>query len=341
VVGVITPWNWPYTMPAELMAPALAAGNTVVWTPASSTSVCSVKLAECIVDAELPTGVFSMVTGPGSVVGDEVASSKGVNAIGFIGSVATGQKVASRAAGKTTLLELGGNGPMVVLDDADVDAAAEASIAASFLCAGQSCTAGELFLVHESVHDEFVDHVRAAMERTVRLGDPFADATTMGPLNNEATAQKMDEHVADALERGAALVAGGQRASGFPTDLYWEATVLADVTEDMDVAREETFGPVVPITRISSDEEALQIANASQYGLLTAVWTRDLARGLRFAEAVDAGWVNVNESTNYWESHLPFGGRAGSSSGVGRVGGSSVLEAFTEPKTVVLTLGRP
>ena len=339
VVGVISPWNWPYTMPAEVIAPALAAGNAVVWTPASSTGVCSVKLAECIVDAELPAGVFSMVTGPGAVVGDEVASNAGTHAVGFIGSVATGLKVAARAAGKTTLLELGGNGPLVVLDDADVGAAAEASLAASFLCAGQSCTAGERFLVHEDVHDEFVAALRSAIARSIRLGDPFSEETTMGPLNNEPTAQKMDEHVADALERGAQLVTGGNRASGFPTDLYWEPTVLAEVTEEMDVAREETFGPIVPITKISSDEEALQIANASQYGLLTAVWTRDLARGLRFAEAVDAGWVNINESTNYWESHLPFGGRAGTSSGVGRVGGSSVLEAFTEPKTVVLTLG--
>ncbi|HET8968251.1 MAG TPA: aldehyde dehydrogenase family protein, partial [Gaiellaceae bacterium] len=160
VVGVITPWNWPYTMPAELIAPALAAGNAVVWVPAPSTSVCAVKLAECIVDAELPAGVFSMITGPGSVVGDEVASSSGVHGIGFIGSVATGLHVAARAAGKATLLELGGNGPMVVLEDADVEAAAEASLVASFLCAGQSCTAGERFLVHESVHDEFVDALR-------------------------------------------------------------------------------------------------------------------------------------------------------------------------------------
>ena len=338
VVGVITPWNWPYTMPAELIAPALAAGNAVVWTPASSTSVCAVKLAECIVDAELPTGVFSMVTGPGAVVGDEVASSPGTQAVGFIGSIATGLEVAVGAAGKATVLELGGNGPLVVLEDADVEAAAEASIAASFLCAGQSCTAGELFLVHDSVHDEFVERLRAAIDRSVRLGDPFAEETTMGPLNNEPTARKTDEHVTDALERGAELVVGGARAAGFPTDLYWQATVLSEVTEEMDIAREETFGPVVPIVRIRSDEEALQIANSSPYGLLTAVWTRDLARGLRFAEAVDAGWVNINESTNYWESHLPFGGRAGSSSGVGRVGGSSVLEAFTEPKTVVIAL---
>jgi acyl-CoA reductase-like NAD-dependent aldehyde dehydrogenase len=339
VVGVITPWNWPYTMPAELIAPALAAGNAVVWVPAPSTSVCAVKLAECIVDAELPPGVFSMVTGPGRVVGDEVASSRGVHGIGFIGSVPTGLTVAARAVGKATLLELGGNGPMVVLDDADIEGAAEASVTASFLCAGQSCTAGERYLVQETVYDEFVERVDAVVAGAVRLGDPFADETTMGPLNNEPTAEKMDRHVADAVDRGAELVVGGSRAAGFPTDLYWQATVLTGVTEEMDVAREETFGPVVPVTRISSDEEALQIANASPYGLLTAVWTRDLARGLRFAEAVDAGWVNINESTNYWESHLPFGGRAGSSSGVGRVGGSSVLEAFTEPKTVVVTLG--
>jgi len=338
VVGVITPWNWPYTLPAEVIAPALAAGNAIVWVPAPTTSVCAVKLAECVIDAELPAGVFSMVLGPGPVVGDEVASSTGTHAIAFIGSVATGLHVAARAAGKATLLELGGNGPMVVLDDADVEAAAEASLAASFLCAGQSCTAGERFLVHEDVHDDFVAAVEAAVARSVRLGDPFASETTMGPLNNEPTAEKMDRHVADAVERGARVVTGGARASGFPTNLYWEATVLADVTEEMEVAREETFGPVVPITRISSDEEALAIANASPYGLLSAVWTRDLARGLRFAEAVDAGWVNVNESTNYWESHLPFGGRAGTSSGTGRVGGTSVLESFTEPKTVVLTL---
>src|SRR5439155_16940846 len=151
VVGVITPWNWPYTMPSELMAPALAAGNTVVWTPASSTSVCSAKLAECVVDAELPAGVFSMVTGPGRVVGDQIAGSPGTHAIAFIGSTETGNAVATRAAGKPLVLELGGNGPMVVLDDADLDAAAEASIVASFLCAGQSCTAGELYLVHEAV----------------------------------------------------------------------------------------------------------------------------------------------------------------------------------------------
>ena len=225
-----------------------------------------------------------------------------------------------------------------MLDDADVGAAAEASIAAAFLCAGQSCTAGERFLVHEAVHDEFVERLSDAVARSVRLGDPFSEQTTMGPLNNEPTAVKMDEHVADAVARGARVVTGGERAGGFPTRLYWPATVLDAVTDEMAVAREETFGPVIPITTIASDGEALQIANSSPYGLLTAVWTRDLARGLRFAEAVDAGWVNVNESTNYWESHLPFGGRSGKSSGVGRVGGRHSLETFTEQKTVILNL---
>ena len=160
----------------------------------------------------------------------------------------------------------------------------------------------------------------------------------MGPINNEKNATKMDEHVADAVDRGAEVVTGGSRAAGFPTNLYWEPTVLDAVTDEMQVAREETFGPVVPVSVVRSDEEALQITNESQYGLLCAVWTRDLARGLRFAEAVRAGWVNINESTNYWESHLPFGGRAGAQSGVGRVGGRHALDAFTEWKTVIFGL---
>ena len=338
VVGLITPWNWPYTMPAELLAPALASGNAVVWVPAPSTSMCAVALAECIVDAGLPAGVFNMITGPGPVVGDEVAGSAGTHAIGFIGSIASGTTVAQRGAGKAVLLEMGGNGPMVVLDDADVAAAADASIAAAFLCAGQSCTAGERFLVHEAVHDEFVERLRAVVAEKVKLGDPFDEATTMGPINNEPNAAKMDRHVADAVERGAVTVAGGSRAQGFPTNLYWEPTVLDRVTDEMEVAREETFGPVVPISSIRSDDEALHLVNESPYGLLVAVWTRDLRRCLRFAEETRAGWVNVNESTNYWESHLPFGGRAGSQSGVGRVGGRYPMETFTEPKTVILSL---
>ena len=335
-IGVISPWNWPYTMPAELIAPALAAGNTVVWTPAPSTAVCAGELARAIVDADLPPGVFNLVTGPGPVVGDEIARNPGLAGIAFIGSTATGELVASAAAGKATLLEMGGNGPLVVMDDANVAAAVEATLAACFLCAGQSCTAGERILVHEAVRDEYVELLARAVTERVVLGDPFAEATTMGPLNNEPVAAKMDEHVADALEGGATLLAGGARASGYPTDLYWPPTILDGVRADARVAVEETFGPVAPVVAIESLEQAIELTNASPYGLLAAIWTADLARGLRFADAVRTGWVNVNESTNYWEAHLPFGGRAGSGSGIGRVGGAHVMHAFTELQTVVV-----
>jgi succinate-semialdehyde dehydrogenase/glutarate-semialdehyde dehydrogenase len=338
VVGVISPWNWPYTMPGELLAPALAYGNAVVWVPAPSTSVCAMKLAECIEDAGLPPGVFNMVTGPGPVVGDEIAANPGTHAVGFIGSIATGHRVAARAAGKELLLEMGGNGPLVVLEDADLDAAVAGTLTACFLNAGQSCTAGERILVHESVHDEYLAKVRAAIDREIRLGDPFDDATTMGPLNNPPVADKTEQHVADAVDRGAEVVVGGKRAPHLGTELFFEATVVDGVTEKMAIAREETFGPVVPVSTIRSQEEAVRIVNGSPYGLLSAVFTRDLRRGLRYAEAVRTGWVNVNEGTNYWESHLPFGGAAGSASGVGRVGGRFSMERLTELKTIVVSL---
>src|SRR5690349_1171070 len=197
VVAVISPWNWPYTMPAELIAPALASGNAVVWTPAPSTAVCAVTLAACIADADLPAGVFNLVTGPGPVVGDEIARNPGTDGVAFIGSTGTGRKVAAAAAGKATLLEMGGNGPLVILDDADIDAAVEATLTACFLCAGQSCTAGERLLVHRAVREEFVELLGRAVAERILLGDPFHDATTMGPLNNEPVAAKMDEHVQD------------------------------------------------------------------------------------------------------------------------------------------------
>ena len=339
VVGVISPWNWPYTMPAEIVAPALAYGNAVVLAPAPSTSVCAVRLAECIAEADLPPGAFNLVTGPGPVVGDEVAANEGVAAVGFIGSIATGRRVAARAAGKDVLLEMGGNGPLVICDDADLGAAVEGTLEGCFLNAGQSCTAGERILVHEAVHDEFVEQLTAATAERIRLGDPFDPATTMGPLNNRGVADKTERHVNEAAELGATLVTGGKRSPGHGSDLFFEATVIDGVTGAMEIAREETFGPVVPISSIRSEEEAIRIVDNSPYGLAAAIYTRDLGRGLRFAERVRTGWVNVNEGTNYWESHLPFGGRAGSASGVGRVGGRFSMERLTELKTIVVGLG--
>ena len=339
VVAVVTPWNWPYTMPAEIVAPALAAGNAVVWTPAPSTAVCSGLLAECVAEADLPPGVLNFVLGPGPVVGDEIVSHPATAAVGFIGSTATGRRIAERAAGKSLLLEMGGNGPLVVLDGANVDAAAEAAITACFLCAGQSCTAGERLLVHERVRDEFVEKLAGRVQADVRLGDPFASDTTMGPLNNEPVAAKMDAHVGDAVERGARVVSGGTRENGFPTPLYWQATILDGVSADAAVAREETFGPVAPIVPVGSLEQAIELTNASPYGLLAAIFTGNVMDGLRFADSVHAGLVNINETTNYWENHLPFGGRAGTDSGTGRIGGRHALERLTEIQTIVIGAG--
>jgi len=339
VVSIISPWNWPYTMPGEILAPAIAYGNTVVWAPAPTTSICAARLAECLEAAELPPGVVNMVTGPGPVVGDEIAANPGTQAVGFIGSIATGHAVAQRAAGKELLLEMGGNGPLVIMEDADLDKAVEATLVASFLNAGQSCTAGERFLVHEEVKDDYLARLAKAIEARIRLGDPFEDSTTMGPVNNEPTAAKTERHVNEALERGATVVAGGKRAPQHGSDLFFEATVLDGVTDEMEIAREETFGPVVPVSTIRSEDEAIALVNGSPYGLLSAIFTRDLRRGLRFAESVRTGWVNVNEGTNYWESHLPFGGRAGSMSGVGRVGGRFSMDRLTELKTIVIDLG--
>jgi succinate-semialdehyde dehydrogenase/glutarate-semialdehyde dehydrogenase len=268
------------------------------------------------------------------VVGDALVGHPGVAGVGFVGSVETGGKVAVRAAGKAQLLELGGNGPMVILEDADLELAALAALEAAYLCAGQSCTAGERFLVHAAVRAEFTERVVAATEAGVRLGDPFDPQTTMGPLNNETTAAKFDRHVADAVASGARICCGGRRGDGFPTRLFAEPTVLDGVTPGMAIEREETFGPVVPVVEVRSAAEALELTNASPFGLTAAVFTKDLERGLAFAEQARAGWVNINASTNLWESHLPFGGRAGSVSGTGRVGGSYPMDTFTEPKTV-------
>jgi acyl-CoA reductase-like NAD-dependent aldehyde dehydrogenase len=336
VLGLITPWNWPYTMPAEVLAPALGCGCTVVWTPAPSTAVCSGVLAECVADADLPPGVFNFVLGPGPEVGDELAVNPGTHAVAFTGSTETGLTVAARAAGKVQLLEMGGNGPFVVLEDADLDAAVEAAQVGCFLGAGQSCSAAERLLVHEAVREEFVARLAEQVERDVRLGDPLEEATTLGPVNNEGVAAKMDQHVADAVERGAEVVAGGGRADGFPTRLYWPATVLDGVPQDSIAVTRETFGPIAPIVSIGSLDEAIRQTNSQPWGLMAAIFTRDLGAGLRYADSVGMGLVNINETTNYWEPHLPWGGGGRSQSGIGRVGGAYPMEALTELQTVLI-----
>ena len=333
IAGIALPGAVVSTLVVGAAPPALAAGNAVVWVPAPTTSACCGLLAEIIAGTGTPAGVFSFVPGPGPVVGDALVGHPGVSGVGFIGSVATGASVAARAAGKTQLLELGGNGPMVVLEDADL--ALAAALEAAYLCAGQSCTAGERFLVHTAVLAEFTERVVAATKDRVRLGDPFDPATTMGPLNNEATAAKFGRHVAQAVAHGARVCCGGSRAAGFPTSLFAEPTVLDGVTPDMEISQQETFGPVVPVIEVGSAAEALELTNASPYGLTAAVFTGDLERGLAFAERARAGWVNIKDSTNLWESHMPFGVRAGPLSRHRPEGGRFDMEDFTEAKTIL------
>jgi len=191
-------------------------------------------------------------------------------------------------------------------------------------------------LVHEAVREEFVALLAAEVEREVRLGDPLEEATTMGPVNNEPGAAKMDAHVADAVERGATVVTGGSRAAGFPTGLYWQPTVLDDVPSDSIAVTHETFGPIAPIVGIDSLEDAIDQTNSQTFGLMAAIFTHDLAAGMRYADSVHMGLVNVNETTNYWEAHLPWGGSARSDSGIGRVGGRYVMDTLTELQTVLL-----
>src|SRR5258708_213275 len=249
VYGIITPWNWPLTMAAELIAPALAAGNTLVWTPATSTSVISVALMECLAEADFPAGAVNLVTGPGSEVGDEVAGHPLVDGVGFVGSTETGASVARPAAGKPVMLWTAGTRPMVVFADADLGHAVEGAIVGCYLCAGQSCTAGERILVEESIRDEVVARLADAA-RALRLGDPFAPETTPVPLNNDGVATQIDEHIADAVKHGAKLVLGGQRAEGFPPRLYYHATILHRVEPPTRVSQVDTFAPIAPITTV-------------------------------------------------------------------------------------------
>src|SRR5687768_3827319 len=267
VYAVVTPWNFPVNIPVEYIAPGLAAGNTIVWTPAPTTSLIAVALVKAIEDADLPPGILNLVTGEGKVVGDEIVSNPGTNAVGFTGSAATGKIISQRAAGKPQLMELGGNGPVVICEDADLERAAAATASGSFVNAGQVCSSSERILVHRKVHDAFAE-LMAAKAREVVLGDPRKETTTMGPLNNPGVAKKVAEHVSDAISRGARAVTGGRPPEKPLSPLYFEPTVLTGVTRDALINREETFGPVAPLLAIDSDEEAFEIAADNRYGLV-------------------------------------------------------------------------
>jgi acyl-CoA reductase-like NAD-dependent aldehyde dehydrogenase len=337
VYAAITPWNFPTLIPVELIAPGIAAGNTIVMKPSEWTPIAMATFMQAMADAGLPEGVVNVVYGGGEV-GERLITDENVDCIGFVGSHTTAEKIVRAAGLKRSLIEASGNGPVIVCDDADLEAAAKGAVFGGFFCAGQVCCATERVLVDRNVHDDFLAAVMKEAEAW-KLGDPYDDDTLVGPMNNEPTAQKMDRHLEDALEKGATIVAGGERDSDRPTSLYYQPTIVDGVGLDTLINRDETFGPIVPVISVSGDDEALAVANDSYLGLQAAVYTKSLKRAFRYLDNLQVGNVVVNDSTDYWEAHEPFGGASGTRSGWGRIGGRYTMLDMTDLKTAVLDVG--
>lgn len=338
VWAVLSPWNFPFNIPIEYLGPALATGSPVVWKPAPTCPRIASRLIGLMSDAGVPEGLVNLILTGDVAVAEHLVTHPGIDAVGLTGGTGTGDVVAREAWDKYLLLELGGNGPIVVLDDADLSIAAPAAASSAFANAGQVCSAAGRILVANSVADEFTSSV-TEFARHVVVGLPTDPTVTMGPVHAEAVAETMDRHIRDAVERGARLITGGERLRGLPTDLYYAPTVLDGVPEDSQVASQETFGPIAPVIRCQDDDALLAIANSGTHGLVAAVFTESLRRAWRFAERLETGSVVVNDTSNYWELHLPFGGRAGRSSGRGRLGGRSAIQEFTQLKTISFDVG--
>lgn len=338
VVGLITPWNYPIAIPAWKIAPALATGNTVVFKPATLAPNIARKLVACLEAAGLPDGVLNYVTGPGSEVGSTVASHNDVEAVSFTGSSAVGQTVYDQATatGKRIQTEMGGKNPVVVTEHADPEEAAEIAASGAFGVTGQACTATSRAIVHESVHDAFVEEV-VERARAIEIG-PGLDGGEMGPhVSNdelEGTLDYVDLGVSEGatLETGGERVEDGDRANGY----FVEPTVFTDVAPSMRIAQEEIFGPVLAVIRVTDFDEAVTVANDTEYGLTASVVTSDLREAHRFISESEVGVVKVNEKTTGLELHVPFGGRKASSSDTIREQGEAPLDFFTSSKTVYL-----
>jgi succinate-semialdehyde dehydrogenase/glutarate-semialdehyde dehydrogenase len=332
VCAAITPWNFPIAMITRKIAPALAAGCTVVAKPAEQTPLSALAIAELAARAGFPKGVLNIVTGDAVAIGGELTSNPVVRKLSFTGSTEIGKLLMRQCAGtvKKVSLELGGNAPFIVFDDADLDAAVEGAIASKYRNTGQTCVCANRFLIQDGVYEEFTSRLAQAVS-ALKVGDGFTPGVTQGPLIDRQALDKVEQHVADAKGKGARVVIGGKRHALGGT--FYEPTVLANATTQMRLAREETFGPVSPLFRFKADDEAIKIANETEYGLASYFYSRDNRRIWRAAERLEYGMVGVNTGVISTEV-APFGGMK--ESGIGREGSKYGIEEYVEVKYVAL-----
>ncbi|UTH76658.1 NADP-dependent succinate-semialdehyde dehydrogenase [Chromobacterium sp. IIBBL 290-4] len=332
VTAAITPWNFPSAMITRKAAPALAAGCTMVVRPASQTPLSALALAELAERAGIPPGVFSVITGGSSEIGAVLTGSDTVKKFSFTGSTEVGRKLIAQCAGtvKKVSMELGGNAPFIVFDDADLDAAVEGALISKYRNAGQTCVCANRIYVQDGVYDAFADKFAAAVA-TLKVGNGLEAGVSQGPLIDHNAVAKVEEHIADALAKGGKLIAGGKRHALGHT--FFEPTLIADVTSNMKVAREETFGPLAPLFRFQTEEEAIRLANDTEFGLASYFYARDIGRIFRVAEGLEYGMVAVNSGLLSNEA-APFGGVK--QSGLGREGSKYGIEDYLEIKYVLM-----
>ena len=338
VVGIITPWNFPVAIPVWKLAPALLAGNTVVFKPATVTPLCAVELVKIFEEAGLPAGVLNLVMGSGNLVGNEIVHNPDVHAISFTGSTNVGLSLYEQAShrGKRVQCEMGGKNPLIVLEDANLERALEGAISGGFGSTGQRCTASSRVILIDSIADRFTEMLLKRME-SYRTGNGIDPKTDMGPCIDEAQMNTVLRYIDIGKSEGARLLKGGsQLTSGdFGKGYYVEPTLFGQITNNMQIAQEEVFGPVITLIRVKNFDEAIKIANDVKYGLSASLYTNDMAKIMRFVDAAEVGKVHINNPPIGGEVQAPFGGIK--ATGIGpREQGSEVFEFYTELKTVHL-----